>query len=115
MNNPTAELNTTETVPVNGAGVPLSKLNQSPGHPKGARNLHAKHPSSISRAFRRAGLDWQTDFALAIKANNRPRIKLWLRLLPYMVTTSNKSVRVGKWKGRASKAALVALDALEGR
>jgi len=100
--------------PTNGAGIPLMKLNKSTGRPKGARNLHAKHPSSIAKKFRAAGLDWATDFALAIKANNRARIKLWLRLLPYLITTTNK-VRVKKWKGRASKAALVALDALEGR
>ena len=100
---------------VNGAGVPLAKLHQSTGRPKGARNLHAKHPSSISRAFKRAGLDWQTDFALAIKTNNRARIKLWLKLLPYLITQTNKTVRVKRWKGRASKAALIALDALEGR
>lgn len=99
---------------VNGAGIPLHKLRQSTGRPKGARNLNAKHPSSIARAFRRAGLDWQADFALAIKGNNRARIKLWLRLLPYLVTTTNKA-RVKKWKGKASRAALAALDALEGK
>jgi len=103
-----------DDVPTNGAGVSLAKLHQSPGRPKGARNLHAKHPSSIGRKFMAAGLDWQTDFALAIKANNRVRIKLWLRLLPYLVTTTNR-VHVKKWKGKASKAALIALDALEGR
>jgi len=100
--------------PVNGAGIPLAKLNKSTGRPKGARNLHAKHPSSISKAFRKAGLNWQEDFARAILANNRARIKLWLRLLPYLITTTNK-VPVRKWKGRASKAAIIALDALEGR
>jgi hypothetical protein len=100
--------------PVNGAGVPLAKLNQSPGRPRGARNLHAKHPSSIAKAFSKAGLDWKADFAQAIKANRRDRIKLWLRLLPYLVTTTNR-VRVRKWKGKASKAALVALEALEGK
>jgi len=98
----------------NGAGVPMDKLHQSPGRPKGARNLHAKHPSSMGKAFKRAGLDWQADFAQAIKANKRDRIKLWLRLLPYLVTTTNR-VRVRKWKGKASKAALIALDALEGK
>ena len=99
----------------NAAGIESDKLHQSPGRPKGARNLHAKHPSSISRAFKKAGLNWQIDFALAIKANNRARIKLWLKLLPYLITQTNKTVRVKRWKGRASKAALIALDALEGR
>jgi hypothetical protein len=99
----------------NGAGIPREKLHASTGRPRGARNLHAKHPSAISKAFRKAGLDWQADFALAIKANNRARIKLWLRLLPYLVTQTNHSTRVKKWKGKASKAALAALDALEAR
>lgn len=96
----------------NGAGIDRAKLRQSPGRPKGARNLNAKHPSSISKAFAKAGLDWKVDFALAIKANNRARIKLWLRLLPYLVTTTNR-VRVRKWRGKASKAAMIALEALE--
>jgi len=100
---------------VNSAGIALSKLHASTGRPKGARNLKAKHPSSIAKAFKKAGLDWQTDFALAIKANNRNRIKLWLRLLPYLITQTNHSTKVRKWKGKASKAAIVALDALEGR
>jgi hypothetical protein len=96
----------------NSIGIPLEKLRQSPGRPRGARNLNAKHPSSIAKAFRRAGLDWQADFALAIKANNRNRIKLWLRLLPYLVTTTNK-VRVKRWKGKASRAAMIALETME--
>jgi hypothetical protein len=97
----------------NGAGIETRKLHQSPGRPKGARNLHAKHPSAISRAFKKAGLDWQTDFAEAIKANKRERIKLWLRLLPYLVTQRNHSTTVKRWKGKASKAAMIALQALE--
>jgi hypothetical protein len=100
---------------VNGAGIELSKLRQSTGRPKGARNLRAKHPSSLARRFKAAGLDWAADFAQAIRANKRDRIAMWMRLLPYMVTTSNKSVKVKRWKGRASKAAMIALDALEGR
>jgi hypothetical protein len=99
----------------NGAGIELSKLHQSTGRPKGARNLRAKHPSSIAKAFKRAGLDWQQDFALAIKANNGRRIKLWLKLLPYLITQTNHSTKVRKWRGKASKAAIIALDALEGR
>jgi|SRR5882672_8797574 len=100
--------------PVNGMGIPLPKLHQSTGRPKGARNLNAKHPSSISKAFRKAGLVWQTDFADAIKNNKRERIKLWLRLLPYLITTTNRT-RVKKWRGKASKAALIALETLEGK
>jgi hypothetical protein len=98
----------------NGAGIPLDRLRRSTGRPKGARNLNAKHPSSIARSFKKAGLDWAQDFALAIKANNRLRIKLWLRLLPYLITTTNKQ-RVKRWKGKASKAALIALQTLEGK
>jgi hypothetical protein len=98
----------------NGAGIDRRKLHASPGRPKGARNLNAKHPSSIGKAFFKAGLNWQVDFALAIKANNRARIKLWLRLLPYLVTTTNR-VHVKKWKGKASRAAIIALEALEGK
>jgi hypothetical protein len=102
--------------PRNGAGIEVSKLHASTGRPRGKRGpmLHSKHPSSMGRKFLKAGLDWQLDLAMAIKANNRARIKLWLRLLPYLVTTSNK-LRVRKWKGKASKAALIALDALEGK
>ncbi len=100
--------------PRNGAGIELSKLAMSPGRPRGARNLHAKHPSAISRAFKKAGLNWQTDFAEAIKANKRERIKLWLKLLPYLITQPNHSTRVKRWKGKPSKAALIALQALEG-
>jgi hypothetical protein len=113
--------------PVNGAGIELSKLHASTGRPKGARNLHAKHPSSLARRFKAAGLDWAQAFALAIKgAGNfnltpaarrqaREDVRMWLRLLPYMITQTNHSAKVRKWRGKASKAAIVALDALEGR
>ena len=82
------------------------------GRPLGSSGLNSKQPSAIARAFKAAGLDWKTDFALAIKANKRERIALWLRLLPYLITTG-KRAKVKKWKGRASKAALVALEAME--
>jgi hypothetical protein len=108
-------INAAAVVPTNGAGIETSKLRQSTGRPKGARNLHAKHPSAISKAFARAGLDWKQDFARAIKGNDRERIQLWLRLLPYLITQTNHSTRVKRWKGKASKAAMVALEALEGR
>lgn len=113
----TNDLNTSIVVgdgPKSVDGIPIHKLSSHTGRPRGTPNTHAKHPSSIAKAFKRAGLDWQTDFALSIKNNKRERIKLWLRLLPYLVTTHN-TVKVRKWKGKASKAALIALDALEGK
>lgn len=84
------------------------------GRPRGFDGRRSKMPSAMAQAFKRAGLDWQVDFAMAIKANNRNRIKLWLKLLPYLITTSAKS-RGKKWKGKPSKAALIALDALEAK
>jgi len=84
------------------------------GRPRGFDGRRSKMPSAMAQAFKRAGLDWQIDFAMAIKSNNRPRIKLWLKLLPYLITTSSKA-RGKKWKGKPSKAALIALQALEGR
>lgn len=94
---------------------PCQNQQESPrkiGRPKGFDGTRSRMPSAIAQSFRKAGLDWKQDFALAIKANNRPRIKLWLRLLPYMITTSHRT-KVKRWKGRASKAALVALEAME--
>lgn len=84
------------------------------GRPRGFNGTRSKMPSAMAQKFKAAGLDWQVDFALAIKANKRDRIKLWLKLLPYLITTSSKS-RGKKWKGKPSKAALIALDALEDR
>jgi hypothetical protein len=95
-------------------GIPLSQLSKHPGRPKGSSNLHAKHASSIAVRLKAAGVDWVADFAAAIKANRRERIAMWLKLLPYLVTTTRK-VKVRRWRGKASKAALVALDALEGK
>lgn len=97
-----------------------------PGRPKGFNGTHAKMPSRMAQRFKAAGLEWQTDFALAIKAADdmkassaeriraRDRIKLWLKLLPYLITTNSRS-SVRRWKGRPSKAALIALEVLEGR
>lgn len=84
------------------------------GRPRGFDGRKSKMPSAMAQAFKRAGLDWQVDFALAIKANNRARIKLWLKLLPYLITTSAK-IKGKKWKGKPSKAALIALEKLEGK
>jgi hypothetical protein len=99
----------------NGAGIPMKKLsNPGTGAAMHAdkHKLNAKRPSAIAKKFKAAGLDWQTDFALAIKANNRERVALWLRLLPYLVTHGG-NLKVKKWKGKASRAAMVALEALE--
>lgn len=84
------------------------------GRPKGFNGQRSKMPSAMAIRFKQAGLEWQTDFALAIKANNKIRIKLWLKLLPYLITTSSKA-KVRSWKGKPSKAALIALETLEGR
>ena len=82
------------------------------GRPKGTSNRGSKQPSAIAQAFAKAGLDWKLELALAIKANNRFKIKLWLKLLPYMVTTCSRT-KAYDMKGKPSKAAMKALDALE--
>lgn len=96
------------------------------GRPKGFDGTRCKMPSALAQAFRRAGLDWREDFALAIRQANsstiapserkwaKERIKLWLRLLPYLITTQGRG-KVRKWKGKPSKAALIALETLEGK
>lgn len=94
------------------APLPSRPAKKGIGRPKGSSNFRSKQPSAIAQAFKKAGLDWRIDFAEAIKANKRERIKLWLRLLPYLITTGSR-VKVRTWKGRASKAALVALEAME--
>lgn len=111
---------------INGAGIDRRKLTYSTGRPKGTRNLHAKHPSSLAKRLMRHGVDWVAYLADSLKTmtnNNlthrarllaREDVKMWLKALPYMVTTTN-TVKVKKWKGKASKAAKAALDALEGR
>jgi hypothetical protein len=97
------------------------------GRPRGFDGRRAKMPSAMAQAFRREGLDWHADFAAAIKAASlKPhnaderkerawgveRIKLWLKLLPYLITTSSRA-KVKTWKGRPSKAAMIALEAME--
>lgn len=84
------------------------------GRPVGFDGTKAKMPSALAQAFTRHGLDWKKDFAEAIKANKRERIQLWLKLLPYMIATSQKA-RVRRWKGKPSKAAMIALETLEGK
>jgi hypothetical protein len=83
-----------------------------PGRPKGFDGTRSRMPSALAQSFKKAGLDWKEDFAKAIKENKRERIKLWLKLLPYMITTT-KRAKVGRWKGKASKAAMIALQAME--
>jgi hypothetical protein len=83
-----------------------------PGRPKGFDGTRSRMPSALAQAFKANGLDWKKDFSDAIKANKRDRIKLWLKLLPYMITTT-KRAKVGRWKGRPSKAARIALEAME--
>lgn len=106
------------------AASPISEPRNKGGRPKGFNGLRSKMPSAMAIRFKQAGLEWQTDFALAIKAAGdrslspsqqaraRERIKLWLRLLPYLVATSSRA-KVKTWKGRPSKAALIALEAME--
>ena len=77
-------------------------------------NLHSKQSSGIAQRLRRAGVDWVVDLANAIKANDKERIAMWMRLLPYLVVTAGHR-RVKRFKGKASKAALAALNELEGR
>jgi hypothetical protein len=69
-------------------------------------------PSALAIAFKKSGLDWKLDFAKAIKEYDHERIQLWLKLLPYMITTSRRA-KVKRWKGRVSKAAIIALEAME--
>ena len=80
--------------------------------PRTFLNQNGRNPSVIAKRFKLFGLDWMQDFAEAIKANKKERIKLWLKLLPYMITT-HKKTKVKKWKQGASKAALIALEAME--
>jgi hypothetical protein len=84
------------------------------GRPKNSVNLHSKQPSGIAQRLRRAGVDWVVDLANAIKANDLTRINIWMKLLPYLVVTQGHR-RVKKFKGKASKAAITALEAMEGR
>lgn len=106
--NSTLDINTKADIMQNAR---LKRVNKG-GRPKGSSGLNSKQPSAIAVAFKKAGLDWKEDFAKAIKENKRERIKLWLRLLPYMITTSKRTT-VKRWKGKASRAAIIALEAME--
>jgi hypothetical protein len=106
-----AELN--QTNDLNVLAIPKRKA----GRPKGTTgtsNLHAKHPSSIAVRLKTAGVDWCFDLAQAIKANDLTRINMWMKLLPYLIVTQGHR-KPRRLKGKASKAAMAALDELEGR
>jgi|ERR1019366_996196 hypothetical protein len=82
------------------------------GREIGSTNLHSKYPSSIAKRLKLAGVDWIDSFAIAVKRNDKALLSIWLRLLPFLIVTQGHK-RVKKFKGRASKAALQALDNLE--
>jgi hypothetical protein len=84
------------------------------GRPIGSSNIHSKYPSSIAQRLKAAGVNWIDSFGVAIKANDKELLALWLRLLPYLIVTQGHR-KVKRSKGRASKAALAALDELEGK
>src|ERR1700676_2531957 len=88
------------------------QVNGKRGRPVGSSNLHSKHSSSIAFRLKVAGIDWVADLAAAIKANNETRINMWLKLLPYLIVTQGHR-KIKRAKGKASRAALQALDALE--
>jgi hypothetical protein len=90
----------------------IHKLSSHPGRPKGTTDLHSKHPSSIAKRLKLAGVDWIVSFGKAIQRNDKQLLTIWLRLLPYLVVTAGHR-RPKKLKGRASKAALEALKDLE--
>jgi|SRR5665213_77361 len=91
---------------------PQSAIVPKAGRPIGSSNIHSKHPSSIAQRLKHAGIDWIVSFGAAIKANDKELLSLWLRLLPYLIVTGGHR-KVKRLRGRASKAALAALDALE--
>ncbi len=93
---------------------PGKQFARSKGRPINSVNLYSKQPSSIATRLKAAGVDWVMDLAQAIKANNETRINMWLRLLPYLIVTQGHR-RIKRNKGRASRAALEALNELEGR
>jgi hypothetical protein len=91
----------------------ISPSERKPGVRVNTANLHSKQPSGIAVRLRQAGIDWIVSFGAAIKANDKELLSLWLRLLPYLIVTKGHQ-RVKKFKGHASKAALAALNELEG-
>jgi len=92
----------------------LTEPKNKGGRPKGFDGTRSKANSHVAQAFKRVGLDWREDLAKAIMRNDRHRIKLWLKLLPHLIVSSRKS-KVKRWKGKPSKAAMIALETLEGK
>ena len=84
------------------------------GRVVGSSNIHSKQQSGIAFRLKMKGFDWIESFGQAIKRNDKVLLALWLRLLPYLVVTAGHR-RVKRLKGKASKAALIALEALEGK
>ena len=97
-----------ESEETNQLNAPIEPLRKRGGQ-IGSSQLNSNQNTSIAIAFKRAGLDWRENFAHAILANDRKRIALWTRLLPYMVSRNHRNVK----KGKASKAAIKALTDLE--
>jgi hypothetical protein len=104
---------TTTIAQTNGYNAPIEQNNKR-GRQLGSSNLHSKHPSSIAMRLKLVGVDWVASFAIAIKRNDKQLLTIWLRLLPYLIVTQGHK-RVKRSKGRASKAAMRALEELEGR
>jgi hypothetical protein len=100
----------THISPISGTPVPTTGR----GRPINSINLYSKQPSSIATRMKKAGVDWVVDLATAIKSNDLTRINMWMRLLPYLVVTQGHR-RPKRWKGKVSKAAINALNELEGR
>ncbi len=82
------------------------------GRPKDSVNIHSKQPSSIAKRLKAGGIDWTASLGAAIKTNDKQLLTIWLRLMPYLVVTGGHR-RMKRAKGKASKAALAALDELE--
>jgi hypothetical protein len=93
---------------------PIVDMPPKPGARLNTSNLHSKHPSGIAIKLKAIGVDWLVPFGAALKSNNKQLLSLWLRLLPYFVVTVGHR-RIRRIKGRASKAAMLALKELEGR
>jgi len=93
---------------------PGKRFAKSTGRPKNSVNLYSKQPSAIATRLKAAGVDWVVDLAQAIKTDNETRIDMWIKLLPYLIVSQGHR-KIKRGKGRASKAAIIALDALEGR
>jgi hypothetical protein len=98
--------------------MPIESRSGTTPHKPGVRyntaNIHSKQPSGIANRLRAHGIDWIASFGMAIQKNDKVLLSLWLRLLPYLIVTQGHR-RVKKFKGHASKAAIAALEDLEGR